>query len=285
MQAGALIPLSRSLVPLEIDQVYSAVDNLATTLGPSGANDGGQLSAALHAIAQLADGRGTDVHQAITAISNALPALTKDPKALQTLLTGLDRLTKTLVARNDTINQLYGDLAGAVSDLSSERTVLASAVTNLQSGLAAVVSFIKANQANLGSSLTDLASTMKAVMTEEDALRKTFDTAALGFQNFNNAITPNGSCLTGDGSPHNCPGLWARLDLSSNVWDTIKTYCGSTVASPMLPILQANAKLGPARAKDTDCGALIGLDQNDPGPPGSPRAPDLDLAHFLGPRS
>jgi virulence factor Mce-like protein len=51
------IPLSRTVVPLELDEVYSSVDNIAKALGPNGANSGGALSYALHALAQLADGR------------------------------------------------------------------------------------------------------------------------------------------------------------------------------------------------------------------------------------
>lgn len=281
MPAGTVIPLARTAIPLEVDQVFSAVDNLSKSLGPSGANSEGALSSALHAIARLADGHGTDVHDAVQAISAALPALTSNPKALQTLLISLDKLTKTLAARNDTINSLYGDLASATSQLSSERDVLAGAITNLQAGLAQVASFIKANQANLGSSVKDLASTISALMKEQKALVTTFDTAALGFQNFNNAITPNGPCLSATGAPHNCGGLWARLTLSKDVSDFIKPYCGSGVASPMLPILLANAHLGPTRAKDTLCGAEIGLVQNQQGPPGAPATPDLDLAHYL----
>lgn len=278
---GATIPLARTLVPLELDQVYSSVDQLSQALGPAGANKDGQLSAALHALARLADGNGQDAHEAITTIAAALPALTAHPDDLKKLIDGIDRLTSTLAARNSTINSLYGNLATATTELADERGTLAGAVTNLQSGLAQVAEFIKDNQAHLGSSVRNLSSVVSAVMQEQAALKQTFDAAPLGFQNFNNAIDLHTVCA---GRAGTCPALFGRLDLTKDAAQIVREYCGSSVVTSLLPILAYTAGVPGGRPIDTLCAAEIGLLQGQPGPPNAPPSPDLDLAHYLGSR-
>ena len=274
----SIIPVSRTVVPLELDQVYSSVDNIAKSLGPNGANSGGELSAALHALAQLADGNGQSVHNAIRTIATALPALTQHPDQLKNLINGIDRLTSTLASHNDTINALYGNLADATTELADERNTLASAVSNLQSGLAQVANFLRNNQSRIGSTVKNLSSTVSAVMQEQDYLIKTFDTAALGFQNFNNSVDPDVPCAGRSGT---CPALFGRLDLTKDAAEIVQRYCGNSIVYSMLPILEHSAGLPAGEPIDTVCGAEIGLLQGQPGAPQAPHSPDLDLAHYL----
>jgi virulence factor Mce-like protein len=286
MKAGHVIGLADTVVPLELDSIYANIDDLSKTLGPGGANAHGELSAVLHSFADLINGKGTDLHATIDKIAAALPALTAHPNDLKNLITGLDQLTTTLAAHDATINSLYDDLNTATGQLADERSTISAAISNLQQGLAEVADFIKANQAHIGSSVKNLNTTIAAVMAEQKSLIQTFDTAPLGFQNFNRAIDPNAPCITakGDGGANNCTALWGRLDTTADVAAFVKQYCGTSVANPLLPIVLSNLKLAKASATDTACGAQIGLLQGRTGPPGSPKTPDLDLTHYLGSR-
>ena len=280
----SVVPTSRTVVPLELDQIYASVDQLSTTLGPSGANSGGQLSNALHALATLANGNGAAVNDAIATIAAALPALTANPGQLEELISGMDAITRNLASRSTTINSLYGDISTVTQQFADERSTIAAAIANLQTGLEQVVGFLRANQANLATSVTNLAGTVSAIMAEQKALIDTFSTAALGFQNFNNTVELDGPCLSKDAAPHNCPVLWGRLDLPSDAAKIVNEYCGGNVAYSMLPIIAASAGVGSADATQTSCGAQIGLLQGRTGPPGSPKTPDLDLSHYVGSR-
>lgn len=290
MAHGATIPLSRTIVPLELDDIYQNVDQLAKMLGPKGANSNGQLSAVLHAFAKLANGNGADVHNAITTIAAALPALTKHPEDLKNLIDGLDTLTRTLASHDSTIDALYGDLATATTQLADEGPTLATAVANLQQGLAEVAQFIKANQASLGGAVQGLNTTVAAVMGEQQALIKTFDTAPLGFQNFNRAIDPNTACPNATGAPHNCPSIWARADFTSDAFSVVEMYCGDApaqgpgIAGPLVPILLNQPHPSSAYAIDSLCGLEYGALQHRASSPGAPKSPDLDLTHYLGTR-
>lgn len=282
LKPGSVIDLKNTVVPLELDAIYSAVDSLSKDLGPGGANAHGDLSSVLHAFAHLANGNGKDLHAAIQQIAAALPALTKHPAELKRLITGLDQLTGKLVAHDSTINALYDDLANATGQLADERSTISAAISNLQRGLAEVASFLKSNQAHIGSSVRNLNTTLAAVMSEQKALIQTFDTAPLGFQNFNRAIDLNSPCLTATGAPNNCAALWSRVDTTSNAGLLVKTYCGNE-GDNLFPIILTDLGLRhDATATHTACGAEVGLFQKRSGAPGAPLTPDFDLTHYLG---
>ena len=283
LQPGAVIDVTDTVVPLELDSIYSSLDNLATSLGPEGANAHGDLSALLHALAGLANGNGKHLHQVIDRVAAALPALTAHPQDLAALIRGLDQLTGRLAARDSTINALYGDLATATGQLADERTTISAAVSNLQRGLAEVASFLRANKAHIGSSVHNLNTTIAAVIAEQKALIQTFDTAPLGFQNFNRAIDLNGPCLSADGAPNNCSALWSRIDTPAGAAALVKEYCGN-VQDSLVPVIMSNLGLAHATATDTACGAEVGLLQGRAGAPGAPQQPDFDLTHYLGSR-
>ena len=44
MASGAVIPIEKTATPVEVDQLYSSIDELASALGPEGANKNGALS-------------------------------------------------------------------------------------------------------------------------------------------------------------------------------------------------------------------------------------------------
>ena len=284
LRDGAVIPNSRTAVPLELDQIYASVSDLSRTLGPSGANEHGELSAVLHAFAHLANGNGAAVHTAIEKISAALPALTAHPRQLADLISGLDRITSTLAAHDATINKLYSDLATATTQISDERQTLSAAIANLQRGLVAVTTYLRENRAHIRGSVQHLDDTVAAIMSEQSSLIKTFDTAPLGFQNFNRTIQANGPCISATGAPDNCTELWGRLDLPSDAWAFVQNYCGNSVLYAMTPIVESNAGLAKPSAADTACGAQVGLLAKRNGAPGAPKTPDLDLSHYLGSR-
>src|SRR5207302_8402540 len=142
---GAVI--KRTVVPLELDQIFDTLDNLATSLGPSGANSNGSVNDLLHALAQIAGGNGANLRTTLVSLAQTLPALTADPQRVAQLVDSLDRLSQTLATHNGTIDKLYGDLATATSELASERDTLGAAVANLQSGLVQLAQLLRTHQA------------------------------------------------------------------------------------------------------------------------------------------
>jgi phospholipid/cholesterol/gamma-HCH transport system substrate-binding protein len=274
---GAVIPISRTVVPLELDQIFDNLDALATSLGPSGANSNGSVNDVLHALAQIAAGNGTNLRTTLAAIAQALPAFTADPQRVADLVTSLDTLTRTLAQHDGAIDRVLGDLAGATRELAAERDTLGSAIANLQQGLAQLTAFLQSNKARLGASTAQLATTASAIVKEQQALIDTFDTAALGFQNFANTINPNAPCDNGKGK---CPAINVRLDLPSDISSIVRNYCG-TSAQNGVPILAQTIGVGQANTINTLCTYEFSTEQGSKAVPGAPPVPDLGLASFL----
>lgn len=290
---NAPIPLSRTTVPLSVDAVFGAVDDLAKALGPSGANKPaagkqGVLSDVVKSLAVLTKGNGRNLQNTLAALASALPAFTANPGQIAQLIDNLDTLSKTLAQHNSTIDALFSDVAQATKELSDERGTLAAAIANLQDGLQQVTAFIHDNRSALKGSLTNLATTTQALIGDQQALTTTFDTAALGFQNFNRAVDENAPCAPGQGTG-TCPIVFGRLDLTSNVQSIIETYCRSSLqeAVPILaqtvPGLQTLGLKGVTTADtiNTLCVLEYAGVQGRGGSPGAPATPDLGVARFL----
>jgi virulence factor Mce-like protein len=75
MEDGDEVPLDRTATPVELDQVYGALDELSTALGPSGANQNGALSDLVDVGAANLDGNGEALNRTLTGFSQAVETL------------------------------------------------------------------------------------------------------------------------------------------------------------------------------------------------------------------
>ncbi len=234
-------------------------------------------------------GNGQKLQNTLAALAGALPALTADPNELSDLITNLDKLSGTLAAHNETIDAFLGDVSTATSELADERGTLAAAITNLQQGLSQVAAFLRSNQNNITSTTSQLATTSQALVADQKALMQTFNTAALGFQNFNNTIDVNSPCVAGEGAK-TCPIIFGRLDLPQGVASVLQTYCPTPAASgvrivlhslPGLAKVKGLGAIGNASTIDSLCFSTAAMMQGHNGTPGAPQSPNLGLQEFL----
>lgn len=79
LQAGAVIPTSRTAVPISVDEIIDSLDQLAVALGPNGANAHGALSDFVGSSAHAFGGDGAALHSTLVSLGGALGAL--DPRA------------------------------------------------------------------------------------------------------------------------------------------------------------------------------------------------------------
>jgi ABC-type transporter Mla subunit MlaD len=104
---GAEIPLGRTAVPVEMDQIYKSLSDLTGALGPNGANKHGALGRLLASSAHALNGNGRLGHQMIANLSDAVTttrgfvsqnkgAVVGDLKSLNTTLSVLAKDRDTL---------------------------------------------------------------------------------------------------------------------------------------------------------------------------------------------
>src|SRR4051795_6418465 len=79
---GATLSVDRTAVPLELDQIYSSIDDLTVALGPTGANKEGALSDLLETTAANFGGQGAKFNTTIKNFSKLSSTLDDNKEEL-----------------------------------------------------------------------------------------------------------------------------------------------------------------------------------------------------------
>jgi phospholipid/cholesterol/gamma-HCH transport system substrate-binding protein len=113
---GATLNENRTAVPLELDQIYSSLDDLTTALGPNGANQKGALTDLLNTTAANFGGQGAKFHRAIQNFSKLSGTLADNKDNLFGSVRELEGFVHTL-ARNDHTVRSYNQSLAQVSHM------------------------------------------------------------------------------------------------------------------------------------------------------------------------
>ena len=189
------IETDRTAVPVELDQIYSAIDQLNQDIGPNGANKNGALSELLHVGAQNLKGNGELLNATLTDLSQAVATLSTSRQDLFSTVDNLQDFTTTLANRDRTVRQFNADLADVAAQLSGERQDLATAVRELSLALGEVATFVRDNKANLTANVKDLASVTSILVKQKRALEEFLDNSATALSNLQLAYNPKSGTL------------------------------------------------------------------------------------------
>jgi len=194
---GAVIPLARTATPVEVDQLYASLDQLANALGPRGVNKNGALSGLVKTGAANLAGNGGDLHAMITEFSGLNRTLGGSSGNLAATLTSLERFTAMLKDNNGQVSQAERQLSQVSSFLASDRADLSGAVTELATALGQVKSFIGGNRALIKSNVSKLASITSVLVKERASLAEALDTAPLDADDLVGAYDASTGTLNG----------------------------------------------------------------------------------------
>ncbi|MHA3702654.1 MCE family protein [Jatrophihabitans sp. YIM 134969] len=192
---GAVIPRNRTATPVELDDIYKALNQVTTALGPAGANKNGALSELLATSAKNLDGNGTALGQTITNLSQAVTTLATSRDDLFGTVANLQTFTKALQdsdAQVVKVNQLLDTVAG---DLADERASLASAITNLRQALTQVAAFLQKNQDVFAKDVRGLAQVTGVLSKKQAALREILAVAPVALSNLAHTYNPSSGTL------------------------------------------------------------------------------------------
>ena len=193
---GAVIPLDRTEVPLEVDQLASSLARVSETLGPNGVNKNGSLSNLLTTVAANVDGNGQALHDTITKLSQAAGTLDGNKDDLFKTVENLGKFSQTLADSDKQVRDFESQLADVSGYLAGEKDTLAQTVAQLGTTLTAVQTFIDQNHDRLKSNVDKLASVTKVLVDQRSSLAEILDVAPVGLSNLVN--TYNGAAGTLD---------------------------------------------------------------------------------------
>lgn len=189
------IPADKTAVPVELDQIYNAFDQLNQDLGPNGANRNGALADLLHVGAQNLKGNGELLNNTLTDLSQAVSTLSTSREDLFATVDNLQDFTTTLATSDRTVRQFNADLADVAAQLSGERQDLATAVRQLSLALGEVASFVRDNKTNLTANVKDLASITSVIVKQKRGLEEFLDNSATALSNLQLAYNPKSGTL------------------------------------------------------------------------------------------
>ena len=199
MTDGATIPIGRTQTPVELDQLYSTLNQLATALGPNGANANGALSNLLNVGAANLGGNGAALGNMITQLGAATRTLSGSQDNLFQTINSLQQFTTMLKNNNDQVQSVTQQLASVSGFLADDRQDLGQALDQLADALGKVQNFIQTNRSAIKSNVDKLNSISQILTNERSSLAEALDDAPLAVDNLLGAYDTTTHTLDGRG--------------------------------------------------------------------------------------
>ncbi|MFD6858909.1 MCE family protein [Rhodococcus sp. NPDC060090] len=146
MSDGAVIDREHTATPVEVDELYASIDELARALGPEGANADGALTEFVEVGAENLEGNGAALGQSIDQLSAAARTLNESRGDLYGTIENLQIFVSALAANDQQVRQFNTQLADLSGFLAGERQNLGEALEQLSMTLGDVTTFVRDNQ-------------------------------------------------------------------------------------------------------------------------------------------
>lgn len=206
--------VTKTSVPLELDDIYRALDQLNRDLGPEGANADGALSRLIETGRANLEGNGENLNQTLDGLSKALSTLSNGRDDLFGSVANLQQFT-TMLARNDEQVRVFNNqLASVARQLAAEGEELALALRKLSAALAELTTFVRDNRAALAGNVEALVDVTNVLVRQQQAMIDVLDVAPLALSNLQLSYNPSsGTTDTRDNvtGPHHTAAFLCSL--------------------------------------------------------------------------
>ncbi len=187
---GAVIPVNRTMVPVELDQLFASLDKLTTALGPDGANADGALNELLHSGATTFQGNGAKLGEMIRELGKATQTLSGSQDDLFATVDNIQKFTTMLATNDDQVRRFDAQLAELSQFFADERDDFAAALHELASALGIVQRFVQDNRSRIQSNVDKLAGITQILANQRDSLAEALDRAPGTLANLLGAYNP-----------------------------------------------------------------------------------------------
>lgn len=188
---GAVIPRSRTAVPVEFDEIKEQVNALSAALGPAGANKTGAIGRLLDTTARYR-GQGGSLRDTIEQLSKAMQTISDSRGDLFGTVRNLQTFVSALAASDEQIVQFTRRLDGVSGVLADNKTELAGAVKDLNAAAVAVEKFLRDNRGDAKRSTEKMTEVVRVVSRQRQGLEHALHTAPTLLMNFYNIYDGRG---------------------------------------------------------------------------------------------
>lgn len=233
LASGAVIGIGDTRVPVELDESLRVTTDLATALGPDGANKNGALAAALKTMADVLDGTGKPTRRALRDLAAATDVISAGAEDLGGTVKNLSGVTGTLAQYDADVRTFNTQLGSVASSLAGDSQHLSDLLATLARSLGEVTTFVRDNRELLTNDVNRLASVAGALASERKALIEILDIAPLAFTNLTETYDAQAQAVR---TRANFTEVARVLD--QVICDTLKKQAGDAVA-PLCAALRA----------------------------------------------
>ncbi|NLG47431.1 MCE family protein [Gordonia sp. (in: high G+C Gram-positive bacteria)] len=193
---GAVIPMERTAIPMEWDDVKAQLDELTTAVGPKG-TDPGTAADAIDVMDKNLNGNGKAMAESITQMSRVMGTLADNRGDVFATIKSLQKLTDELSTSHEQLVQFNGRMASVSSVLSDSSDDLGDAMTNLNEAIGELEGFLGRNSSTVSTTMEKLAQMTGTLKRKDEQLRGLLHSAPNQLANFFNIYNPLTGSLDG----------------------------------------------------------------------------------------
>jgi len=253
MPDGADIALPETAVPVELDRIYSSLNELTATLGPNGVNADGTLNNLVTAGAEALDGQGQRANEMLRNLSEAAGAFSNSSGDLFATVSQLADFTETLGQNDRLVRAFFADLADVAGQLSDERQELQAVLAAVSDAVGTVKGFVKNNRKALVTDVEKLTRVVRTIASEKQSLDTALKVAPVAMGNlflaFNVESGSIGSRIGVTGNAFDADGFICSIIQQSSLPKVSKTLACELLEALLEPIEGQLPSIPPAAGR------------------------------------
>ena len=197
MADGAVIPLERTAVPVEWDEVKKQLTRLARDLGPAGGADMSSAGKFIDSAANAMAGNGDKLRETIRQLSGVGRVLSEGSGNIVDVIKNLQIFVTALRDSNTQIVQFQDRLATLTSVVNGSRSDIDAALTNLSEAVGEVQRFIAGTRDQTAEQIQRLGAVTRNVADHQMVLKNVLHIAPTAFGNGYQIYNPDSGTAMG----------------------------------------------------------------------------------------
>jgi phospholipid/cholesterol/gamma-HCH transport system substrate-binding protein len=197
MPDGAVIPVERTAVPVEWDEVKTQLMRLATDLGPKSGVSGTSVGRFIDSAANALEGNGDKLRQTLGQLSGVGRILANGSGNIVDIIKNLQIFVTALRDSNTQIVQFNNRLATLTSVVNDSRSELDAALTDLSTAVGEVQRFIAGTRNQTSEQIARLADVTQILVDKHMALENILHTSPNALGNFFNDYNADTGTIVG----------------------------------------------------------------------------------------
>lgn len=197
LRGGAVIPLNRTAVPVEWDQVRTQLQRVADLLKPDQPGGVSTLGGFINTAADNLRGQGASIRESVIRLSQAVSILGDHSNDLFSTFKNLSILVSALQDSTGLLERLNTNLAEVTGLVADDPGKVGQALHDMSAVADDLRSFVADNKEAVGTASDKLASVSTAIVGSLDDIKQVLHVAPTALADLNNIYEPAVGSLTG----------------------------------------------------------------------------------------